>query len=269
MLATGIAMSVVSSSYATDLDNVSVNGIHVGVYKNAIDKSYVKYIIVVGDRVVSRGEDVSDYVSIDKVYEGDGSTFIVIVETCGGSACGPMFKVLQIVGDRATATPLFGTGLSANSVIVRDGSLVLTMDAENHKTKKSYTVRDGKVQEATEVASIEIGPDVAPGRDLAAFVNGRPIYEVFRMRAAVIPLKRIMPAAVFDEVRQWAFGANAGLTAQGGYVYVSKVCQPHMCGNYVSVAFDHSGQAWAAVAHENNWVFYGNPNPSIKFLLTN
>jgi hypothetical protein len=255
-----VALSVTHTSAQT-LTRAQVNEAPVRVY-GSVDQGWV---VTAGDRIVIRDDDDMT-VGILGVFEGEGGTYVLIAENCGGSSCGDLFQAIDMTKKPYVASPVFGTGLLGAKPEVKEGALVLTQAQADQQASFTYTFKDGQLITKKNIESVEpTGPVSPPGGDLAAFVNRKTMSEIFRQNATARPLLSLLGAEAFNDARGVALLDFGGTFAERYGVLVAAVCQPHDCGGHsISVVVDHSGHMWASLVRDGRRTFFGNPNPMIR-----
>jgi hypothetical protein len=250
-----------SALLAQTLSRVQVNGVPVRVY----GKPDQGFVVTAGDQIAIR-DDTDMTVGIFGVFEGDGHTYVLVAEDCGGSGCSEVYQAIDMTRSPYVTSPVFGTGWVSPKPVVRDGALVIVQERSDKKVRFTYNFKDGQLATKEDRLSIEpTGPETAPGGDLAAFANRKTMSEIFRQRATARPLMTIMDLPSFNDAREVALYDFGGAFLEKYGIMAASVCQPHNCGDHsVSVAFDHNGHVWASLVRDGRRVFFGNPNPMVQ-----
>jgi len=181
MLLIGTILGVVSAKpcLAQYLNKVVVNGVPVRVYGTP-DQGF---LVLAGDQVSIR-DDGDSLVGIFGVFEGDGHTYVVIAENCGGSGCGDLFQAIDMTKSPYVTSPVFGTGVVGAKPEVLEGALTLKQEEAGTRARYTYNFKDGQFSAKKDVTSLEpTGPATAPGGDLAAFAMRKTMSEIFLTKA--------------------------------------------------------------------------------------
>jgi hypothetical protein len=183
------------------MSKVMVNGVPVRVY-GSVEQGHV---VVAGTQVVIQDEQDA-HVSIQGIFEGDGRTFVVVAENCGGkNACGDMYQAIDMSGPNYKVSPVFGTGMSGAKPEVHGGALLLSQQTPDGTATFHYAFKDGKLSTTNEAVNLDAsGPEKAPGGDMAALANGKPMSAIFKLRATAEPLKALMGDEAFKDARSVA-----------------------------------------------------------------
>ena len=263
-IAGSLTLVAPAPAFAQGMSKVMVNGVPVRVY-GTVEQGYV---VIAGTQAVIQNEHDA-FVSIFGIFEGDGRTYVMVTENCGGSACGDVFQAIDMSTHKYTVSPVFGTGVVGSKPEVRDGALLLTQTTADGTAAFHYAFRDGRLSTVKQPLNLDAGgPEKAPGGDMAALANGKQMSAVFKLRATADPLKAIMDDAAFEDARSVALNDFGGPFTEKSGIVLASVCQPHDCGAHsISVAFDHDGHVWASLVREYKRVDYGNPNAIMKMRL--
>jgi hypothetical protein len=238
-----------------------VNGVPVQVYGTP-DQGFA---VVAGNQLIIQ---TRDYVSILGIFEGGGRTYVVLAENPGGSS-GDVFQAIDMSTTRYSISPIFGTGAGGEKPEVVDGALVMTANSNDQKERFRYSFKDGKLEMTKQAINLQpSGPARAPGGDLAAFVNGKSMSEIFKARATASALQQIMDPNAFADARDVALqDIQGGPFVEADGIASAWACQSHDCAyHWVSIAFDHQGHAWALLVRRSvpTPTYYGSPDILVK-----
>jgi hypothetical protein len=263
-IAAFLSLAASTTASAQGMSKVMVNGVPVRVYGN-VEQGHV---VVAGTQAVIQDEH-NAFVSILGIFEGDGRTYVMVTENCGGSACGDEFQAVDMSNPKYAVSPVFGTGVVGAKPEVRDGALLLTQKTADGTATFRYAFKDGKLSTIKQPLNLDAGgPGKAPGGDMAALANGKQMSAIFKLRATAGPLKAIMDDAAFEDARSVALNDFGGPFAEKSGIVSATVCQPHDCGAHsLAVAFDPEGHVWASLVRDYKRVDYGNPDPAMKMRL--
>jgi hypothetical protein len=259
-----VLMAIATNAQAQGMSKVMVNGVPVRVYGN-VEQGHV---VIAGNKVVIQNEHDA-FISISGIYEGDGRTYVMVAENCGGSACGDVFQAIDMTTPKYLVSPVFGTGVVGAKPEVRNGALLLTETTADGTTTFHYSFKEGKLETVKEALDLEAtGPDKAPGGDMAALASGKTMGAVFRLRATAKPLRTIMGEAAFNDARSVALSDFGQPFAEKQGMVSANACQPHNCQSHsLSVAFDHEGHVWALLVSKDVGTYYGNPDQMVQWQL--
>jgi hypothetical protein len=253
-----------TSAVAQGMSKVMVNGVPVRVY-GTVEQGHV---VVAGKQAVIQNEHDA-FVAISGIYEGNGRTYVMVAENCGGSACGDVFQAVDMTTPKYVVSPVFGTGVSGAKPEVRNGALLLTQKTADGTSTFHYSFKDGKLETVKEALDLEAtGPDKAPGGDIAALASGKTMGAVFKLRATAMPLRAIMGEDAFGDARSVALDEFGQPFAEKQGMVSANACQPHNCSSHsLSVAFDHEGHVWALLISNDVGTYYGNPDQMVQWQL--
>jgi hypothetical protein len=256
---TNCALSTLNVAVADDQKKVMVNGKLLEIYSGSPP------ILVLGNKVILRPPEITAYLNVEGIYDGDERTFVLVSEGTGGTACPGDFAIVEMRGATATVSDTFGTCSDVAKAEVKGDALIVTIPKFDGTGEDVTIFRGGQLTTTEKIYSEDgEGPAQAPGGNLALFLANKDIASAMGLKAFVNALRRIMSHDDFKEIRLMALsGPGTNFTMHEGLA-VAGACERHNCGDHrFSVAVDQAGRAWAALYNESKERFFGNPDPSI------
>ncbi len=256
-----------SESYAAATTNNNVEAIVGGIKVKITSGEYPKpsTVDVNGKTVI---QDQTNRMTIKGTYEGAGKSYVLIEKNSGGNLCPTQLVAIELSDKEPNVSKDFADCDDMLNASASDGVLIIEVTKSDGKGTTTYSFHEGKLTSEDKTISLEpTGASQVPGNNLAAFVMSKKMNEIFLLRATAEPLKKIMPPAAFEVARDFSLGGRYSLFETSGDVAWAMACNPGYCGgNWVRVAFDQQGRAYASIKNEQLDV-YGNPSPEIEKIL--
>jgi hypothetical protein len=247
----------------------SPSGVEVNGHAVAVATEPGRFQVTVDRKTVIDDKDDAGVV-IQGAYEGGGRAYVLISEASGGNACAAQFQAIDVSGATPLVSPVFGTCSDLPDVSVDGGALHVSMKRTDGLAADVFVYADGKLSTvARPVDLTPVGPEKAPGDDLASLVAGKYAFDLVKLAAVADPLRRAMGPAAFDEARRMALGGPSSPGEAHGDLAVVEACEAHNCGaHHTKWVFDRHGHAAATITRAGKTRVYGQPTKEMRALLS-
>lgn len=221
--------------------------------------SMVLHDVYLGNRLMYR-DDGDSMVLPAGSYSIAGTTYFLISDESGGTACPSMYRVV-IAGARNIVTRTFGTCSDVPNVAASGSELLVTLPKINGDGETVYTIQNDGTVTAGRVARQYLGSGYHSGENLARLVLGKSTPDAFGLKATAQKLESVLGPAEYKTISTYVVGEK--FYKVGDYA-VGSVCEAHLCGPTVTaLVFDDHGNAWVRTRSNGMTRWFGNPSAAV------